>query len=598
MVDEILIPGQPGTPGCDTQEPQESPNYLIKDNYFSEFETESDKEIARANLGVYGKNEVLTKTESKHQVREAVNNSMRTHLADVDPHQIMPKVESLIGDLVRKDGTTPFTAPQTGVNPVQDFHLTTKKFVTELLSSHANRQDDPHNVMTLVREALQAYVERSCVYLKKDLYTKQEVDRLFSSYITKDGNVPFVRPQIGVTPTLDNHLATKKYVDSSIYSHLVNVDPHGFITILNQRLSRYYSKNETYSKVETYSRAQIDSIVYRLVADAARSALEEHINQSDPHHVLQQIWNKHYVTRDGSVAFTSTQKGVEGIEDDDLIVLSQLNKLKEELQANIQDSQPIWKTSGPVQTTVGFIEDNTPVPTEMSFQEVMDAIFYGKAVEVSSLKVASIGASIPVDMYIRGTGLISQACLYQNGELIGTFYREDFETGHCQVMSKPILEDTEFKFEVEFSNGTSLSTTFNTTVSYGVFVGLLPKWVSGSVVTYDYLKSLVNEDPNNNVMSGEYATDVETITHSFSFTSPDDLKHIILAMPKNYPSLVEMDTLSQHFGIEAFDVVDETPLRVPVDKDTYKDVIFKIYIYREALVAFNSDVTFKLKSHE
>ena len=140
--------------------------------------------------------------------------------------------------------------------------------------------------MALVREALQAYVERSEVYLKRELYTKQEVDRMFSPYVTKDGNTPFLRPQIGVTPILDNHLATKKYVDQSIYSHLVDVDPHGFITILNQRLARYYSKNETYSKAETYSSAQIDSIIYRLVADAARSALEEHINQSDPHHIL------------------------------------------------------------------------------------------------------------------------------------------------------------------------------------------------------------------------------------------------------------------------------------------------------------------------
>lgn len=594
MADEILTPGKPGTSGCDFQEPKESPNYLIKDNYFSEFETELDKEIARGNLEIYSKDEVYTKTESDNNIKKEVGDAVRKHLADDDPHQIIPRVDAIIEDFVRKDGTTPFTAPQTGVNPIQDFHLTTKKFVVDLLNAHINRQD-PHNVMALVREALQAYVERSQVYLKRELYTKQEVDRLFTPYVTKDGSVPFVRPQIGVTPILDNHLATKKYVDSSIYSHLVDVDPHGFITILNQRLARYYSKNETYSKAETYSRAQIDGIIYRLVADAAKSALEEHVNQSDPHHILDQIWNKHYVTRDGSVAFTGIQKGVAGVDDDDLVVLSQLKALKEELEEKVAGNQPIWKTSGPVQTTVGFVEDNTPIPTEMSFQEIMDAIFYGKMVDVTSEAIAAVGKQVPVHMFIRGTGLVHQAYLYQNDELIGTFTRYDFESGEHEVTSKPILEDTTFTFRVEFCNGTTLSATWKTTVSYGVFVGLLPKWTSGSVVTYDYLLQLEQEDPTNNKMYGEYGVCTEQITQKFNFCSPDDLKHIILAMPKDYPPLEEMITLSQHFGIDAFDVVNETPFRIP---GMDKDIIFKIYIYREALVAFDSEITFKLKAHE
>ena len=594
MADEILTPGKPGTSGCDLQEPKESPNYLIKDNYFSEFETELDKEIARGNLEIYSKDEVYTKTESDNNIKKEVGDAVRKHLADDDPHQIMPRVDAIIEDFVRKDGTTPFTAPQTGVNPIQDFHLTTKKFVVDLLNAHINRQD-PHNVMALVREALQAYVERSQVYLKRELYTKQEVDRLFTPYVTKDGSVPFVRPQIGVTPILDNHLATKKYVDSSIYSHLVDVDPHGFITILNQRLARYYSKNETYSKAETYSRAQIDGIIYRLVADAAKSALEEHVNQSDPHHILDQIWNKHYVTRDGSVAFTGIQKGVAGVDDDDLVVLSQLKALKEELEEKVADNQPIWKTSGPVQTTVGFVEDNTPIPTEMSFQEIMDAIFYGKMVDVTSEAIAAVGKQVPVHMFIRGTGLVHQAYLYQNDELIGTFTRYDFESGEHEVTSKPILEDTTFTFRVEFCNGTTLSATWKTTVSYGVFVGLLPKWTSGSVITYDYLLQLEQEDPTNNKMHGEYGVCTEQITQKFNFCSPDDLKHIILAMPKDYPPLEEMITLSQHFGLDAFDVVNETPFRIP---GMDKDIIFKIYIYREALVSFDSEITFKLKAHE
>ena len=153
MIDAIITPGKPGTPGCDLQEPKESPNYLIKDNYFSEFETELDKEIARGNLDIYSKDEVYTKTESDNNIKKEVGDAVRKHLADDDPHQIMPRVDALIEDFVRNDGTTPFTAPQTGVNPIQDFHLTTKKFVVDLLNAHINRQD-PHTVMALVRDAL------------------------------------------------------------------------------------------------------------------------------------------------------------------------------------------------------------------------------------------------------------------------------------------------------------------------------------------------------------------------------------------------------------------------------------------------------------
>lgn len=594
MVDEILIPGTPGASNSDSVTVEESLNYLIKDNYLSEFETELDKEIARQNLGVHNKEDVYTKTEVDSTIKKETSDQMKFHLAEDDPHKIMVKIDHLLQNLIKIDGTTPFTAPQTGVNPIFDYHLTTKKFVTDLLNAHVLKED-PHNTMTLVRNELQAYVEKNQVYLKRELYTKTEVDKLLKPYVINDGSTPFNRPQVGVTPILDNHLATKKYVDKTLYDHLVEADPHQFITILNQRLAKFYSKNETYSKAETYSRSQIDSLVYKLVLDAAKSALEEHINQSDPHNILSSIQNNHYITRDGSVGFTAVQKGVEGVADNDLIVLSQLNKLKDSLESQINDSQPIWKTSGPAQVTVGFIESEAPMPIEMSFQETMDAIFYGKVVEVTSLPITAIGSTPEVNMFVRGTGLVSQAYLYQNDELIGTFNRYDFESGQCKVNAKPILEDTEFRFQVEFYNGPSLSATWKTKVSYGVFVGLLPKWVFGSVVTYDYLMSLVDEDPYNNIMSGDYSEYTSTIKHKFSFTSPDNLKHIILAMPKDYPSLEEMVTPSQHFGVEAFDVIDEIPFKIPgIDKD----VIFKIYIYREALAAFNSEITFKLTEHE
>jgi len=38
--------------------------------------------------------------------------------------------------MVKDDGTTPFLAPQAGVDPTADNHLTTKKFVAKLLEEH------------------------------------------------------------------------------------------------------------------------------------------------------------------------------------------------------------------------------------------------------------------------------------------------------------------------------------------------------------------------------------------------------------------------------------------------------------------------------
>jgi hypothetical protein len=66
------------------------------------------------------------------------------------------------------------------------------------------------------------------------------------------------------------------------------------------------------------------------------------------------------------------------------------------------------------------MEDNSNVPPKMTFQEVMDAIFYGKTIDVKSPPTAYIGDTVIVDMYVRGSGLISHAFLYQNDELIAT----------------------------------------------------------------------------------------------------------------------------------------------------------------------------------
>lgn len=587
----ILVPGSSGSECVNpTNEVIDTSQFLTIDGHLGEFKTESDKDIARINIRAAGVDDVYDKASADNRIQQAVKQSMDTHLATDDPHNILPQIEGKFEGLVKQDGTMPFTAPQTGVNPVSDFHLTTKRFVTDLLNSHLAKTD-PHNIIPLVEEILKVYVTVDQIYKKAELYTKSEVDKLVNNCIKSDGSVAFLRPQLGVTPKADNHLSTKKYVDDVMFNHLVDADPHGFLSLLNQRLNNYFKKSETYSRAETYSRNQIDAIINQLVADAAKGAVEEHVNQYDPHGTLKEIYSKHYVQRDGTVPFTAPQKGVEGTEEDDLVVMSQLNKLKEEIGESVDKLQPIWITSGPVQTTVGFVEDETELSREVTFQEIMDAIFYGQAVDVKSPPTCIMGDTVKVEMYIRGLLTIQYAELYQNGELIGTFTSDDFETGMHVVNSLPIYEDTEFKFVVTLLNGVQYEASSITKVSLHVFVGLLPKWYVASNVTFEYLQELVNDDPINNKFES-FGDDVTEIKHKYEFSSPKELKHLFVAIPKDYNDLIGVVTPAQEFGIEAFDVISDIPFKVP---GAPEDVIYKLYVYREALAMLNSEVTFKFE---
>lgn len=596
MADEILTPGKPGTSGCDSIETVESPNYLIKDNYFSEFESELDKEIARENLGVYDKSTVYTKIESDNNLKKHVSDQMREHLIQEDPHQIMPKVDELIRDLVRPDGTTPFIAPQTGVDPIQDFHLVTKRFVAKLLRDHINDLD-PHQILPQVEDMLEQYVKQSEVYFKCQLYTKHEIDKQSEQYIKKDGTTPFIKAQIGADPQIDSHLATKRYVDKVIYDHLVEVDPHGFISILNQRLAAYAKVSNVYDKSQTYSRVQIDGIIRSLVHDAALEAIQDHLNEFDPHNILAEVRKERYIKQDGSIPFRAPQKGMDAVDPQDLVTLHQVEeKIAETKEAIDNLPEPIWITSGPVESTVGHVEDNTPVPETMTFQEIMDAIFYGKGICLEVPDYVIITETCPVTMCIHGsTGLIQYAELYQNGELIYTLEGKDFENGCVTVDSLPLFDDAEFTFKVFYTNGSMHEVTEIVKCYMPVFVGLLPKWKFGTVVTMDYLIELCKEDTEgtqNRFLN--YGKDLTSFTFKYQFQDPK-LRHPFVVLPADYPDLDTMVTKSQSFGIEAFDVIDMIPFQVP---GVEKDIVFKMYIYRQALSSLNQEVTFNFKPKE
>ena len=582
MVDTILTPDA----FDETPITQEEQNSFLIDNYLSELETDNQKGIARENLGVYGKTDLYTQVEVDNIVNKTIGDAIKSLLAADDPHQILPKVHDLLKDYLKTDGATPFTSPQGGVDPLKESDLTTKRYVINLLNAH-EKKTDPHNTMELVKEELKQYALKNQVPVKTDVYNKGQIDKTVKALIRTDGTTPFVAPQSGVTPIIDQHLTTKRYVDNAIFKHNVDADPHGFLTILNQRLANYYKTTETYSKAETYSRAQIDKVINTLVIDAANQAVKEHIRQFDPHDILKEVYKEHYIKRDGSIPFTSIQKGIEGIEANDLITLSQLEKVKQELESKME--HPIWVTSGPVQTTVGYIEDNSSVPAIMTFQEAMDAIFYGNIVDVNVQETASIGTSVPVTMTIRGNALIKNAKLYQDDILIGEFEREHFLEWSHEYNSNPILKNTTFTFVVEYINDQQSTAECVCKVSYGIFVGAVPKACLPGDLRYSAMLEIAEQG------LGEifgYNEDVTEIKHKLNWLGSS--KKITLAIPSNYNQLDFMYTASQHFGTDAFHI-EEVPVSVP---GIEKAILYTYYMYEQPLIAFNSEITFKLSNHE
>ena len=570
-----------------TSPPQE--DCLIKDNFLSEYETEEEKSVVRENLNVPSKDSVYSRQDVDTQVSEKIRATIQEYLNMEDPHGILPTVAEMIADMVKSDGSTPFTAPQTGVDPQTAQHLTTKNYVDKLVREHVNA-DDPHNILPEVAILLEKYVRITDVYVKSQLYTKQDIDNQAKDYIRKDGSTPFTKAQIGADPQIDSHLATKRYVDKSLYNHQVDVDPHGFLTILNQRLASYAKKKDVYDKTQTYSRTQIDSIIHNLVNETIDASLQSFMDTVNDK--FEYIRLQKYVKQDGSVPFRGPQAGVDAVEEEHLTTLRQLNQAVEDLEQNlteqIQAKECLWKTSGPVESTVGHIDDNTPVPATMSLQEVLDAIFYGKGISISAPDYVTINNKVPITLCVHGsTGLIDVAELYQDGKLTISFVKEDFENGCVTVDSLPIIEDTEFTFKVTYTNEAVHEESITVKAALPIFVGLLPKWKFGNMITWNYLEELASEEPNNNQFINS-SNNLNQISINYSFQDAK-LRHPFIVVPVSYPDLDNMSTTPQRFGIDAFDVIDMIPLQVPRIE---KDIIFKIYIYRQALSSLNQEVTF------
>ena len=585
MADSILTPGyQEEIP----QDPisEETTQYLEKDKYLSEYQQDNEKSIVRNNLGVPSKDNVYTKEDTDTKISQAVREGLQGLLSMEDPYGIIPQVEEMIKDFVKNDGSTPFNLPQIGTDPISSNHLTTKNYVDKQLANHIV-DEDPHGTMTLVRALLTQYVKNTDVYDKQSVYTKGEVNNTLRDYVKRDGTTPFTKAQVGIDPELDSHLATKRYTDKILYNHIIDVDPHGFLEILSSRLANYAKKKDVYDKTQTYSRTQIDSVINQRINSILDLSIKDYIDSINSR--LEYI-RQHYIRQDGTIPFTSPQPGVDAINDSDLVTYRQLKGIDTGIREHLVDLECVWKTSGPVESTVGHVEDNTQLPDIMTLQDVCDAIFYGRTISLTVPEYVTVTKTGEITMCVHGAvGMIDYAELYQNGKVIYTFTSTDFDEGCITVDSLPITEDTEFTFKVYYNNGTMNQDTGITKCGFPIFIGLLPKWKFANTVTMEYLNELQDqytEGTQNRFV--DYGDDVKSITFKYQFQD-SELRHPFVVVPKAYPDLEGIVTKSQSFGIEAFDVINEIPLQI---EGVSTDTIYKIYVYRQALSSLNQEVTF------
>lgn len=566
----------------ENEEKNESPRkdshqeYLTVSGSLKEIADAGTQALAQANLSVYSKNKVDELVTRLENAIEENKTQAGTKITSIE--QDLENISQTQDEFVKLDGTTPFESIQEGITPPDSNEdaLVTVKYILNKLRSYLTATKISETIQNELA-ILDQYALLKDVYKKGDTYSQAQIDSFLKTCIKSDGSIPFKNPQEGQYPKLRTHLSTKGYTDDAIKQHKNELDPHNFQTILAQKLSNYYQKSETYTKAQTYSRLQIDSIIDKLVSQACKNLIEEHINTIQ-HLTSQEVQQ---IIKLYAAANLLTKEDW----DNELV----------KINSQIEESMPIWRTSGPVETTVGFVEDNTEVPSEMTLQEIMDAIFYGRNASINIPDSVNIGESCDITVCVHGTiGLVEYAELWQGNELIYTFHKEDFqETGCITVQSHPIYDDTEFTFKVHYSNGAEVNASDSTKCSYPMFIGLLPKWKPAYTISMEYLQELSLEDSFNN----KFLTLGDELSVIYNFKDPN-LRHFFAVIPVNYNyELDSLTTKSQSFNEEAFDIIDMIPFRIKISEEISKDIIYSIYVFKQAQAfAENQKVTFNFKS--
>lgn len=583
--------------------------YLARENYLSEFANEDEKSVVRANLGVYSKDFVYTKDEAQLMVNEKIHTALRGYVSSDE----LPKAIAALSDeiasagYVKSDGSVPFTNPQSQSSlPTQDYHLANKIYVDNLLTAHVNG-NDPHNTLEQVKVLLADYAKLSDTYTSVYLYTKKEIDQILSGYVKRDGSVGFTKPQVGVDPELPSHLATARYVQLVMQNHKCEQDPHDMLATIKRYLSNYYTKSETYTKAQTYSRAQLLDIIKDQMKDIVEQAIATHVaNDGSVSELKDYILNKLYncIRADGSIAHTKPQAGVAAEHSNEFVVLEQLTTAIETLSTTLHNTikeatnQSTWIPSGPVRSTVGFVEDNMHMPREMTVQQICDAIFYGRQIGVVAPPFAEYGEQVCIKIFTHGIGILEEVEIYKNGELIGTLTAEDFKLSaedfrddgayyeYCDTGE--FTQDTEWRAEFHYSDGQSITDTATTRLSYPIFIGAVPYWWNAQEdITMDSLRELATEDPINCRFFTHHGPEISKMKTKFSFVDVKQ-RSIVVVIPNDYPDLLKMITPTQEVEAPAF----AKWLQPMYPNNVETGVLYKIYVFNQPLVKLDQTVKF------
>lgn len=563
--DDILIPGKVQDTERPVPETQPEELYLKINEALSEL-TNGFQETARENLDVYSKSEVdshiIEKTnEIKHHAIHHIK-GLESRLEDSEKEiqELHDQLDSQLEDCFTKNDHTAFK--------------------NNLLKDELPKILTPYLTLTQVNEkiteSLIGYVESSQVYKKDDVYTKTQIK---DAYVKKDGSTPFTSTQQGVYPKFRKDLATKGYSDDCIKQHKEEADPHHFISRINDKLNNYCKRAEVYTRAQTYNRDAIDAIIDKLVKQACDSLIQEHVS------VISHLTSQDVLRIVKAYAFENLLS-----KDESKTIIDSVENIVEETSDKF-----LWRTSGPVESSVGFVEDNSELQSELTLQEIMDAIFYGKAVSVTTPEYVEVGKSCDITICIHGSiASVDYAELWQGDTLIRDWSGSeltDFDEGCITIQSNEIIENTEFIFKVHYTNDTVYESSDSVKISYPIFAGLFPYWKAGTDVTWDYLKELLSLDSKNNGIF-DYSNKTITINYQFVMENKESKKPVVIIPDSWEYDLNTMNTNSQSFEIDSFDLVI-----LPMQLNN-KTVVYKIYIFKQPQAFANQQVTFNFKLKE
>lgn len=523
---------------------------LKVENALHEIQELGLQKSARLHLGVPSTQDL---EDVKQELIDTVNSLQESNKETYNNQQnTISEIQEQLDKYATLDGDFSFDAtPKVG-----DESLVTEKTVDKKLESYAKS----NKVDSKIKEALQVlsqYVQSSDVYTKSQTYAARTIDNMLTDYLRKED--------------LDSYnLASVGKVNSTMRAHNAELDPHGLNAKLSNALKSYYKKSDVYTKAQTYSRIQLDEIINKLVAEACDGIVDKHNNN------IQHLDSQDVITIVKNYANTN------------LVNPIALHDAIEEVEHECKCNKPIWKTSGPVLTTVGFVEDNTELPPELTLQQILDRIFYGPRISLSADETVGPEEMVDVTMCVHISVPVKSIILYMNGQPIDYFELEEFDEGCITRQYGPITEETEFTFVVDQGDweGAVLSESVTVGVQYPMFVGIIPKMKAESTLTLKYLKTLVKADGFNNEWLNELP-----IVHKYKFRDPNFQKLIVGIPTSMNKELDSMTNSIQTFTSEAFNF-HRIELTYIFKNQQVHTEYYDFYIYNQPLSSLNSEVTF------